>query len=99
MTETRYSAQAVTDQFDNGTSEIIIFRDKWDADVGWWKNDEIIERVIWPYEELDGGEQILTDADDVLAEMGWRTIPADIINGCWSPADFGAVAIVEPRDL
>jgi hypothetical protein len=97
MTGTRYSAQACTDSY-YGTPEIIIFRDKWNADAEWWENDEIIRRAIWPYEELNGGEQVLADADDVLAEMGWRTIPADTINGGWDPADFGAVAVIEPRD-
>jgi hypothetical protein len=98
MAETRYSAQAVTDQFDYGEPEIIIFREKYDADNTSWDPHEIVQRGPWPYEELDGGEQVLADADDVLAEMGWRTIPADTINGGWDPADFGAVAVVEPRD-
>lgn len=97
MTEPSYSAQAITNET-FGDPEIIIFRNKVDPETGHHDPHEIIQRADLPYQTLSDGEQILADADEVLAEMGWRTIPAGSINDGWDTTDFGNVAFVEPID-
>jgi hypothetical protein len=96
MTATRYSAQAINDQHYYGEPEIIIFRDKFDANTEMWDPHEVIDRAAWPYDGLIDDEWVLADPDEVLADMGWRAIPSDSINGGWDTQDFGAAAIVEP---
>jgi len=95
MTESRYSAQAVSNHL-FGDPEIIIFRDIFIDEAGTWEPHEIVQRERWGYELLSDDTEVMADADDVLRQMGWRTIPDDSINGGWDPTDFGAVAVVEP---